>query len=752
MNFKRKYLKINALTIMLSLLSFVFQINAMRPTKVPYAITERMKKSSISPSTLKMVSEREHPRQKQLRQEQENKEQLELEEERFRVKKEQGEREQLNRLSQGLEGDFNNVYLYDKSGQLLQVWQKDIWRKSKFLKNLIFIGEEKTEEEVSKNDFLSKPLIVDFSKNVVIMFHDLLEKCPSSEKREECEDVIKKDVQSFDFNTSASLLSFASFLDVNKGIINPFIEKIQKKTNAFFDGDQQLTDNNMQLLRSMDRNLLNEIIGTKWNVFLEKMKLFLIKNKKIDSVPKLYLYGSGSSGVEVKSAAFSPDDNRILIATDQYNESTPLDKEWIYVLKRDGSFYQKLEDKIYETAIIWINKDKFACIDNRLSMFKVFDCAIEKVITIPLPNNSIKYLYHDMTLDNKRVLFYYKDHQNKFVIGIYDDQKPETIDYKLFDLPNFLISRLFSLGRDEIFFMGRFNDQSENKIYKLKSGSNKLIEIAELFDEETFPDEMVTSWSPGSKKFSAVVLKLRLGPRMGDKERVVDHIVIYSFETKQKIKCVCDEKIVYTLKFSSDGKMLIAGCKNKLLIFSAITGEKIGEFTHKDGQAFEKNFSVALSSDENTLVVGSEVISGFLSSSPNLLIWKFMTDSYVSAFKSLEYKILSFDQVNFFVSLFNNLQSGQKPGKLTDAQVRIFHTFDDDVQKMLTDIKCVASGQIGIHPNDLWASEVLQSQKSNWWASESQGSGWLQKLQNAGIMARDFWNYIMRLPDLGEIR
>src|SRR5690606_6860833 len=104
---------------------------------------------------------------------------------------------------------------------------------------------------------------------------------------------------------------------------------------------------------------------------------------------------------------------------------------------------------------------------------------------------------------------------------------------------------------------------------------------------------------------------------------------------------------ILSLKFTQDGKVLLVGCNNELIILSAITGEKIESFT--SNQVFSINSAIDLSSDGNILAVGSGC--GLLDDiclwkkKSNVIIWQLVPQNHVAAFGKLEEKIPSIDQV-----------------------------------------------------------------------------------------------------------
>ena len=325
-------------------------------------------------------------------------------------------------------------------------------------------------------------------------------------------------------------------------------------------------------------------------------------------------------------------------------------------------------------------------------------------------------------------MFLYRNIQLQDAVAMCDVTELKTIDYTSFDQTHFFLANdifplvvndIFALENDTFILIGSPTGDRRKTLYELQGFSAKPIPIIQLSDEATTLGVVSVD-------------RKKLAWELRDKNLSVKEIAIYSFETKQQIKCTINNKYVYKLQFDVQGKILLVGCKEELLILSAITGEKICEFKYSDNQAFEKNWSLALSSDGNRLVIGAngplqttwQMLNGILV--PNVLTWELVPNKYVPVWtKLIQKKQLPMSQKILLPSLYYRSSEGKKPVILTPGEKESFHAIDPNVQQLFTDIRYVAPGQT-----------ILQADKPTK----------TQPLKEAGSQmlkfSRNYWNWL----------
>ena len=260
------------------------------------------------------------------------------------------------------------------------------------------------------------------------------------------------------------------------------------------------------------------------------------------------------------------------------------------------------------------------------------------------------------------------------------------------------------------------------------------------------------SWLVASLDGKKIALTRRI---QGDR---ID-IEIYSFDEKEKIEYTLSAEMnefaqVYKLEFSEDSKYLIAACRGKIIIFSALTKEVIGELNSTEQQAFQDNYSGALSSDNNTLIIGSlasktltqEYLTG--GASNNILMWDFIPKKHLPAWKKLQNVPPLFKNIYPIISWYYQSQNGTIPVKLSLSEKDTFHRFDYDLQQLLTDVGIIAPGQLSKKTQTLLEKTPFQSEQSNMRNQEQSQETIFQKIMRAtGTMAKDFINYIAKMSN-----
>ena len=632
-------------------------------------------------------------------------------------------------IQKNIENGKNNlkpnseIYLYDEKTGKGSIFESKLIPMSVTLTNNLFDREN-----------VSAPIFVSYPVDIIKILHNIFTKCVNFRGKEEYAEtanaMVKKELQSIEnFSTLVSVANFVHYLDVDKEIKNPFIKKIQEKTDILFDENRRLPLDELKMLHTLNIDLLQEIVSVKWDIFLEKMRFSIAKNKKMGSKPSFHTYSGPLNAVE--NIIFNPNQTRLLITTYELPASLvqPSDISCIYVINTDGTVYRKLVEVTHN--VVWIDNDTFAYIEydetlNEYSSLNVFNCTTEKLTKVPL-GNGVRDIKKIIFNDNK-IMFLYRNIQLQDAVAMCDVTELKTIDYTSFDQTHFFLANdifplvvndIFALENDTFILIGSPTGDRRKTLYELQGFSAKPIPIIQLSDEATTLGVVSVD-------------RKKLAWELRDKNLSVKEIAIYSFETKQQIKCTINNKYVYKLQFDVQGKILLVGCKEELLILSAITGEKICEFKYSDNQAFEKNWSLALSSDGNRLVIGAngplqttwQMLNGILV--PNVLTWELVPNKYVPVWtKLIQKKQLPMSQKILLPSLYYRSSEGKKPVILTPGEKESFHAIDPNVQQLFTDIRYVAPGQT-----------ILQADKPTK----------TQPLKEAGSQmlkfSRNYWNWL----------
>jgi len=601
-------------------------------------------------------------------------------------------------------GGKGEIYLYDEKTGKGSIFEEKLIPMSGMLQGLL--------EGV---EHVSSPVPISYPADIIKMVHEIFEECKllpgTKDYAEKADALVNKKIKNIgDFSKLASILNCVHYLGANKEIKNPFIKKFREKTDSLFDENKRISSDELKILDTINIDLLQEIVAVKWDIFLEKMRFSIAKNKKIGSKPIFHTYSGPDNSV--RNIVFSPNQNRLLVTTSNENlerRVQPPEISCIYVINTDGSIYKKIVKVTYH--VVWIDDDTFAYIERNENIreypsLNVFNCKTEKLITIPLDNDDISWIRR-IIFDNEKIMFVYQDTQKKNGIATtcnIRELSPETkLTYTLFSWENdFTMDDFLDLDHNQFVLVGSSKDNPGKKgLYELKEISDVPIPIAELYDAGDKWKELDSrecSISLDRKKIAFLVsINSNLAGRYWD----VNDIIIYSFETKQQIKCNIN-KAVYKVQFDTQGKLLLVGCTQELLIFSAITGEKICELKQSDSQAFEFNCSLALGGlGGNILVVGADSPSptiwqaarGILAT--NVFIWELIPQEYLLAWnKLINQKQLSLSNRILLPSLYYRSSEGKKPVILTPDEKKSFHAIDPKVQEFFTDIDYVASGQM----------------------------------------------------------
>ncbi len=707
---------------------FVVQISGMMsPPKLPYGVAQRMKqKSWLEAKKIGAQREQEEIRRKKI---------ISINDD--LVKK----------------NDYNKVYLYDYSFNLLSEWEKDLWMRSKTLTGMMFPAEEEISKKKIEETVFSKAINIEFSQEVINKLIDILKKCPSSKKTEECSD--QKIYQDhLDIEVLVSLLQCANYLGIDQAIINSLIKKIRETTDLRFDKKIELTYSQVRALREISPEVLKEIMRFKWGLFLEKIKVDIIK-KYFDKEKTTYTYETDQFYDSTDRMLFSPDKKFVYINY-IFKDTTGLlsPNNMFLILDIENKKFRQISQQEYgeETVFfegVWVEKNKILYAyskENQKLELIFYDCQLQTIIKkeLSLPENQelSRFYIHSAFASHSKISFFYSTGDFSQIyqscgIGVFNYETQEVIYYNLDKIP---LKEHFTGYGPRILFQ---SEQSiiftyplgiKENLYEFLYNNRNLILHKELGDDDTLED-----FTEHGRK---VVIN------SGNK------VMIYYLDTKVEIELSDANFWTHSTVFDMSGRLLVGIAPRAIYFFSpgviyffsSVTGEEIGSFMNN-----RRDVMCAAFSDENTLAI-CQKDSG--NHRLDLMYGKLIPDKYASVFRGLKTSTFSFTEASFLLSLLERSSDKKGPIKLTDQEKKILELLDSRVfglQEMMIDIGYVASFDSPIagsenkptNGGNSVASQIPSSAQSSWW--------W-QKLQNAGVAARDLWNYIMRLPDSGEIR
>lgn len=635
------------------------------------------------------------------------------------------------------------MYVYDKNTGLGSIFESYLIDQSTTLKNLL--GDSRGGSPVAP---------VDYSHDTIQKVHDILKACESfantPEGKQKCNALIKQKVEQFNFSSLVSVFNFANNLDIDEVILNPIIKNIEENTKAIFNGNEQLINEYCPILRSVDGDALSPVIRDQWSILLQKIKFFVAKNNKDSSSKKSFFVENwDNQGISanvspyysssIDDMVFSPDGKRLLIK----GKGSDIVDFPLYIINSDGTGLNHLEDSV-DISPVWIDHNVIAYFKRSIApvnSLKTFDFISGGYtdIDIKRPQGGIfTPSLMQLTPDKKLMGFYqpfYSD--TPFFVVKCDPRTKETIA-----IDNNPLFRLFP-NVATIFF--NHNQQSFFSLVRSVSGDGLFnIEILRNEGQNVIEVKSIDQAS-GVQAISFSGDKIALAVKK-------NNVVMYLLDNQSTFEYMGKNEIL-SLKFSRDGKMLLVGCNNELIILSIITGEKIGSFT--SNQVFSINSAIDLSSDGNILAVGSRCglldDMCFWQKKSNVMIWQLVPQNHQAAFRKLEEKIPSIDQVGLLALLYARAQKGEKPMRLTDDQKKIFQQMDSEVQKMLIDVQYVAPGQ-------LEKKEVKQavgnSAENNVVDPIAPRESFIRRIiNNPRVAAQDFWDYlnkmILTLPQSG---
>jgi len=686
--------------IVYSLFGFIFQIDAM----IPYGTSKGMK----------------------------------LYAEEIQREKEQKE-EKKKQIIADLEksGEKNTIYLYDESLKHHRVLPNTLWDNVGSWKTMMMDLSEKNEGVPSQVEFL------EFSPTAIDSFYDILKDCssapsPSLHNTENSgidihqtfiaiqRACVSKKATLLDIDTLISIASFAETHQIEKAIYEPLVKNIQQRLMDVFNGKLQLTEDNIRMLNNANSDLRKATLTVPWNISLERIKLDIAKNKKLGGGPRFCSCGIPNS--YMTDILISPDNKHVLVVppgADLWVNGGRLQVK-VSVLNSNGAI--EWEFPLIIDHPIWINNNKFVYRHEYAGPQKLIiaDTAMQTFQEIVF--DSKKRHVTNIMLHKGEILFSYVDDQNKLGIGTYDQESNKLIYSSLGDLSGNV------LGIDKAGRLLLYN-KKEGIIYRLKTNEDNLAEqMLSLTPSDNILSLMA---SPDGKKIA-----VRRARSL--------NVEIYSLETGEKIEYLCNF-MVHHLKFSEDSQYLIVA-GDKVTIFSALTKEIIGELDSSHQPIFKNNSAVALSADNNTLVMGSSSnqssFQSLVGTMPNnVLIWDFIPKKYLPAWKKLQNLPPLLENIYPIVSWYHRSQKEERPIKLSNTEKNVFHGFDYNVQQLLTAVGIIAPGQLGKQKNIGQAKSVVTPEEPDASPLQSQESV-LQKIMRAtGAMAKDFLNYISKMSN-----
>lgn len=607
--------------------------------------------------------------------------------------------------------EVNNIYIYDESENNGYRLTENMWNRSQTLKSMM---EDLGWEE--KKPVLSIARSFPYSADVIKTIVYILKVCENASKENPCNDAVKHIIESVSFETIVSaLICMHDGLNIDPELLTELIEKVKQKITDLLNGVTiSVEDRNALDAIELGSDLRKQLLGVTWEIFVEKFKLSVIKQCSSinpDNQPKPYTYGE--DGDSILGVLFSPNNKYLSIKCHgfihhpEYGASWPLKSSPVINM---NTMYE-LKGVKTSNALEWIDSNTFICATVIDLSLKVFSCDGDEVAEKRKFELTRSLVGADIVYYQGKIMFTAFDYRRGIYIGFFNYNEPgdevEYIDPRNINYSYLKIVKIDSSGIDMV--SGTQNNRNEIELYKL-GFHKKGTAITARFDKIAAFDG----------RFDSVITdvnKNKLAMIVGEDKL---NVGIYSFETKS-YTLFKGNKVISSLVFSPDGKTIIAACSDELSIISAITGEKIGMFSSAGGQIFDYNLCVAFSnSDGNTLAIGrkcnrEEFLNrkGFLSgvtnyfrevimmpskpssSRPNLLIWKWLPDKYVSIFKELQNKPLSFAYMKLLISLANQAKDNKNPILLTYDEAAIFDNSGNaelnlKIKNMLTDIHYVS--------------------------------------------------------------
>lgn len=597
--------------------------------------------------------------------------------------------------------ETNNVYIYDESKNDGYLLTENMWSKSKTLKALM--GDFESEGQKLYSIVHSYPYSADVIKTICY----ILKVCENASKENPCNDLVENIIENINFQTILPALICAhDDLDIDTYIIAELFKKVEQKIADLLNGHVVSAEDIKALDKmSLGSDLRKQLLGIKWEIFVEKFKLSVIKKCSFinpDNQPKPYTYGE--DGDCIFDILFSPNNKYLSL---NYREWEEFSRLGTFLVLRSSSVINmstmyELKKVEKSNPLMWIDNDTFICSGSAPQSLKIFNCNGDEVAE----KREFKLTHNLFDVDiahhgQGNIIFTAWDSRTGIYIGALNcNGSADTVKY--LDLKG--IQGTYSKfikedsGGIEMVFKNQKNSNGIG-LYKLAAGkpsdAQQMAKLDEIVTFDGIDDSVVINQN--KSKLAAIVGKDRL------------NIGIYSFE-KKSYTLFKGNKEISSLAFSPDGKIIIAACVGELFIISAITGEKIGMFSSAGGQIFDYNLCVAFSNgDGNTLAISRERSrKGFLSkvtnyfrevimipshpssSRPNLLIWKLLPDKYVSIFKELQNQRLSFLYMELLVSLSYRAEDNKNPILLTNDERRVLDGLAHDenglkIKNMLMD-------------------------------------------------------------------
>ena len=412
---KIRHYYLTFVTAACSLFGLVFQINAM----MPYGTSLGMRKS----------------RDKIEQEKKENQERKKQIEQALKDSKEE-----------------NAIHIYDQSLAHHRVLSKDLWSKVGVFK-LMMENLSETGDKLSQVQFL------DVSDKTINSIWLLLDNCQGISKEDDAF-CVRVEAGLRDFDTLVSIADFMQHYDVEPSITNQFVKNFQQRLMDFFNGKSVLTQENVSVLNKANADLQKIVLATPWNIYLEKMRLHIAKSGKLDSNPEFF--SRGMYGRHIKNIIFSPDEKYVLMLPDaSTHQKIRGDARVLFphpmVLNRDGTVYWELSEAGF--AVIWINSTKFVY-QVRPRTLGIADNTAKKSQIIEF-NATVQDIQKIMIYKG-RILFSYKDDQNKLNIGMYDQESGSTTYKLLSDISDDILC----VDKKERLL---FYDKNKKIVYRLKN-------------------------------------------------------------------------------------------------------------------------------------------------------------------------------------------------------------------------------------------------------------------------------------------
>lgn len=642
--------------------------------------------------------------------------------------------------------ETNNVYIYDESKNDGYLLTENMWSKSKTLKALM--GDFESEGQKLYSIVHSYPYSADVIKTICY----ILKVCENASKENPCNDLVENIIENINFQTILPALICAhDDLDIDTYIIAELFKKVEQKIADLLNGHVVSAEDIKALDKmSLGSDLRKQLLGIKWEIFVEKFKLSVIKKCSFinpDNQPKAYTFGGPEESIQ--SVVFNPNNNYLFIdlcAVDQRwgtVRSQPI--EVVDLANNMNTLKNTPEQNVF--FLLWIDKTTFVGVHSKEGLM-IFKCKGDAFVKSEVIKFERIEGYMDMMRYGDQLFFSAWSHNVGIHLGKWDYKKSNKIQYFNFvgiqgqDLNLHQGSKIITIDGTGAVYIAFSHHKDPSKMGIYKASQNHAHEGQFFIEEIASIDGILSSLVVHENKNKCAVIA----------ENCRDLLLIYSLETRSS-RLFKGENSITSLAFSPDGKIIVAVCQNELSIISAITGEKIGEFASAGGQVFTLNLSVSFNSDGTMLAIGrqysepflildvaysmKELVTGSRSTEPNLLLWKWLPDKYVSIFKEMENTLFSFSSMALLGSLYTRTGINQYPIKLTDDEKKVFNDFEDKnlglkIQQMLTDISYISS------------SESISTTSANVFQSIQPNVTWRQKMNNLSITAKQWWNYLMR--------